>query len=179
VDLTSGAFTLTYNMQCGQTFADCPGIRDACQTQLFMSWCDPTHYPNAPLCSDYHFPQAEYYIENVLDYDCVDGKVTPRAQSSAGAAAVGGMSGGGAGTGGSSAGAVAAAGKSGAGGAGGGNATAGTTAAGGGSGAASGKKSSGGCNASGRNDGPSGLAWLGLGVVLLVLRRRKALRFAA
>ena len=96
LDLEKGTFNTIYDMRCAESFASCPGLESICEAQLRPSWCNTDHYPSAPLCANYMVPDAFEFVEEYLDFECVDGLTVPRAMGAggtSGSAAAGGSSG--------------------------------------------------------------------------------------
>jgi hypothetical protein len=94
IDLESGAFSVLYDMRCGERFSHCPGIESACAAQLSSAWCSTGHYPSAPLCAGYDIAGRGEFNEKYVEFDCVDGFAVPRSQHTTMLAGTGGSAGG-------------------------------------------------------------------------------------
>jgi hypothetical protein len=178
-DLTSGAFSLLFDMRCAPSFVECPGAmpaHDVCATQLLAAYCGVSHYPIAPLCDGYDQGQDAAQYRADIGYSCVEGVAVSTPDSTDAGASAAGSGGTGvvgpasAGSGGSSVASSAAQ---------GGAPAAGAAPAAAGASAPAPATKSGGCGVLfARSDaGRSGLACGALGLLALVLfqrRRRRA-----
>jgi len=84
LDLDTGAFSVLYDMRCGERFSTCPGIESACEAQLSRAWCFIDHYPASPLCAGYMIPGAKEFVDHYYEFVCVDGFAVPRSGAAAG-----------------------------------------------------------------------------------------------